>query len=43
MVLRVLREVGANQLATLIVVTHSVEVAGAAARRIEMRDGRLVN
>ena len=43
MVLRVLREVGANQLATLIVVTHSAEVAAAAMRRIEMRDGRLVS
>ena len=43
MVMRVLREVGAQQLATLIVVTHSSEVAAAATRRIEMRDGKLVS
>ena len=42
-VMAVLREVGASQLATLIVVTHSLEVARAAARRIEMRDGKLVS
>ena len=43
MVMRVLREIGTTQLATLIVVTHSAEVARAATRRIEMRDGKLVS
>lgn len=42
MVMRVLERIGADQLATLIVVTHSEEVARAATRRIAMRDGRLV-
>ncbi len=32
-----------NELATLILVTHSAEVAAAASRRIEMRDGRIVS
>lgn len=41
-VMDVLRNIGANQLATLIVVTHSEDVAQAASRRIAMRDGRIV-
>ncbi|MFN2476173.1 MAG: ABC transporter ATP-binding protein [Chthoniobacterales bacterium] len=41
-VMNVLRNIGANQLATLIVVTHSEDVAQAATRRIAMRDGRIV-
>jgi lipoprotein-releasing system ATP-binding protein len=43
MVMRVLGQIGDDKLATLIVVTHSAEVARAASRRIEMRDGRIVN
>ena len=42
MVMRVLRKVADDQLATLIVVTHSAEVSRAGSRRIEMRDGRIV-
>ena len=42
MVMDVLREIGGNELATLIIVTHSPDVARAASRRIEMRDGRIV-
>jgi putative ABC transport system ATP-binding protein len=41
-VMDVLRNIGANQLATLVVVTHSEDVAQAASRRIAMRDGRIV-
>jgi putative ABC transport system ATP-binding protein len=43
MVMRVLEQIGRDQVATLIVVTHSTEVARAASRRIEMRDGRVTN
>ena len=42
MVINVLREIGAEKLATLIVVTHSEEVAQAASTRIEMRDGKIL-
>jgi putative ABC transport system ATP-binding protein len=42
MVIRVLHRIGNDRLATLIVVTHSEEVARTASRRIEMRDGRIV-
>ena len=42
MVMRVLGQIGNDKLASLIVVTHSAEVARAASRRIEMRDGRVV-
>ncbi|MEP6810438.1 MAG: ABC transporter ATP-binding protein [Chthoniobacterales bacterium] len=41
-VIELLRRIGNERLATLIVVTHSEEVARSAARRIEMRDGRIV-
>jgi putative ABC transport system ATP-binding protein len=41
-VMRVLTRMGAERRTTLIVVTHSAEVAGAASRRIEMRDGKIV-
>ena len=41
-VIRVLTRIGSDQLATLIVVTHSEEVARTASRRIEMRDGKVV-
>ena len=37
---RALAKIGEERLATLIVVTHSEEVAAAASRRIEMRDGK---
>jgi putative ABC transport system ATP-binding protein len=43
MVMRVLGQIGDDKLSTLIVVTHSPEVARAASRRIEMRDGRIVS
>jgi len=42
-VLALLRRIADEQLATLILVTHSAEVAGTAARRIEMRDGKIVS
>jgi len=42
-VLALLRQIADEQLATLILVTHSMEVAATAARRIEMRDGRIVS
>ena len=41
-VLEVLQRVATQALTTLVVVTHSEEVAGAASRRIRLRDGRLV-
>lgn len=41
-VMRLLGKIGAEQLTTLIVVTHSDEVARAASRRVEMRDGKVV-
>ena len=40
-VLEVLRKIGSEKLTTLIVVTHSEDVAHAASRRIEMRDGKV--
>lgn len=43
MVMRVLGQIGNDKLATLIVVTHSPEVARTASRRIEMRDGRIMS
>ena len=42
MVMDVLGQIGGNKLATLIVVTHSEQVARSASRRIEMRDGKIV-
>jgi putative ABC transport system ATP-binding protein len=41
-VMELLEKIGGEALTTLIVVTHSDEVAKAASRRIEMRDGRVV-
>ncbi len=41
-VMDVLSQIGGNKLATLIVVTHSEQVARSASRRIEMRDGKIV-
>lgn len=42
LVLETMAEIAEKKLATLVVVTHSAEVAGAAARRIELLDGRIV-
>ena len=42
-VMNVFKRIADDQLTTLIVVTHSVEVAQAASRRIEMRDGKIVD
>lgn len=42
LVVDVLTRIGSERLATLIVVTHSEEVARTASRRIEMRDGKVV-
>jgi putative ABC transport system ATP-binding protein len=42
-VLKLLRQIADEQLATLILVTHSPEIAAAAGRRIEMRDGKIVS
>src|SRR4051812_1650215 len=41
-VMELLEKIGREGMTTLIVVTHSDEVARAASRRIEMRDGRIV-
>ena len=41
-VMQLLEKIGGEALTTLIVVTHSDEVARAASRRIEMRDGQIV-
>jgi putative ABC transport system ATP-binding protein len=41
-VMELLEKIGAEKLTTLIVVTHSDEVARAASRRVEMRDGKVV-
>jgi putative ABC transport system ATP-binding protein len=41
-VMRLLEKISAEQMTTLIVVTHSDEVARAASRRVEMRDGKVV-
>jgi putative ABC transport system ATP-binding protein len=41
-VMQLLAKIGGEGLTTLIVVTHSEEVARAASRRIEMRDGKIV-
>lgn len=41
-VMQLLEKIGGEGLTTLIVVTHSVEVARAASRHVEMRDGRIV-
>ena len=41
-VMDLLEKIGREALTTLIVVTHSDEVARAASRRVEMRDGKIV-
>ncbi len=40
-VMELLEKIGGDALTTLIVVTHSDEVARAASRRVEMRDGQI--
>ncbi|MEO5719728.1 MAG: ABC transporter ATP-binding protein [Chthoniobacterales bacterium] len=42
-VLALLRQIADEKLATLILVTHSAEVAAAASRLIELRDGKVVS
>ncbi len=42
-VLGLLHQIAEERLATLILVTHSAEIAAAASRRIEMRDGKIVS
>ncbi len=42
MVIQILTRIGQDGLATLLVVTHSEDVAQTASRRVEMRDGRVV-
>jgi len=41
-VLQLLEKIAGDRLTTLIVVTHSEEVARVASRRVEMRDGKIV-
>jgi putative ABC transport system ATP-binding protein len=41
-VMQLLEKIGREAMTTLIVVTHSDEVARAASRRIEMRDGKIM-
>jgi putative ABC transport system ATP-binding protein len=41
-VMQLMEKIGADGSTTLIVVTHSEEVARAASRRVEMRDGKIV-
>lgn len=41
-VMELLEKIAADRLTTLLVATHSDEVARAASRRVEMRDGRVV-
>jgi putative ABC transport system ATP-binding protein len=41
-VMELLEKIGRDALTTLIVVSHSEEVARAASRRLEMRDGKIV-
>jgi putative ABC transport system ATP-binding protein len=41
-VMQLIEKIGADGSTTLIVVTHSDEVARAASRRVEMRDGKIV-
>ena len=42
-VIELLEQIAREQLTTLILVTHSAEVAAAAARQIELRDGRITS
>jgi ABC-type lipoprotein export system ATPase subunit len=42
-VIELLEQIAREQLTTLILVTHSAEVAAAVARQIELRDGRIIS
>ena len=42
-VLELFRQIARERLATLILVTHSAEVAEAASRVVEMRDGKIAS
>lgn len=42
LIVELLHQIAADNLTTLVVVTHSAEVAQTARRKIEMRDGRIV-
>jgi ABC-type lipoprotein export system ATPase subunit len=42
-VLALFQQIAREQMTTLILVTHSTEVAAAALRQIELRDGKVVN
>jgi len=42
-IVKLFREIGEKHQTTIVMVTHSREVAGAAHRLVEMRDGRVVN
>jgi putative ABC transport system ATP-binding protein len=42
-VLALFQQIAREQMTTLILVTHSTEVAAAASRQIELRDGKVVN
>ncbi|MEO7932049.1 MAG: ABC transporter ATP-binding protein [Chthoniobacterales bacterium] len=41
-VLEVLEKIASQRIATMIIVTHSEEVARAASRRIQLRDGKII-
>ncbi|MGI9087508.1 MAG: ABC transporter ATP-binding protein [Chthoniobacterales bacterium] len=43
MVMQILQGIGRDQRATLIVVTHSEEIARTASRTVEMRDGKIAD
>jgi putative ABC transport system ATP-binding protein len=42
-ILELLQEIAAEELTTLVLVTHSAEVARAASRQVQMRDGKIVS
>jgi putative ABC transport system ATP-binding protein len=42
-ILELLQEIAAQELTTLVLVTHSAEVARAASRQVQMRDGKIVS
>jgi putative ABC transport system ATP-binding protein len=42
-VIKLFEQIARDKLTTLILVTHSAEIAGRASRQIELRDGRIVS